>query len=247
MSKSKKIGLELCKLSELLWTYGLCKDISPLETAGNSCISKSTDDVWRYNLNKIVFSADDANGRIPAKSEDIQVSLSISILGKHYNDDEDVSNPLETLEFNIEVEGSYLNEKTDKVEDLYSAWHLDRHISSPQDGTTKYSHPLYHLAYGGNKMELKGEEFGISLIMPSPRFLYPPMDAALGIDFILQNYKEQKSIKKLIDDPSYIEIMRNSQKRLWKPFFSSIYSFWNAASHKTTVDFAASKLLPLYY
>lgn len=246
MSESKNVGYDLLSLAGLLKQYGLCKDTTPLVTAGQSCISKSNGKRWLYNLDKIVFQADYASGCIPDKTENIQVSLSLSICGV-LPDDEVLSNPLERLEFNFEIEGLYENEKTQNIDELFGAWHLDKHITEPGSGTSKFSHPLYHLAFGGYRMEAKAGEFGIALIMPAPRLLYPPMDAALGIDFLLQNYVEQKNITKLICDPEYIRIMRASQKRLWRPFFCSIYSHWNAQHFTTTPDFGPTQLLPLYY
>ncbi|AYB31987.1 hypothetical protein [Chryseolinea soli] len=250
MSESKTIGFDLIKLAELLRKYRLCKDTTPLNNAGQSCISKSNGDRWLYNLDKIVFTADYASGCIPGKTEEVQVSLSLSICGVLSSQDI-LRNPLEKLEFNFEIEGYVVKENEEGViiDELFAAWHLDRHITSEgaDDGITKFSHPLYHLAYGGYRMEAKGNAFGISLIMPAPRLLYPPMDAALGIDFLLQNYVEQKNIAKLVIDPDYVRIMKNSQERLWRPFFCSIYSHWNSQHFTTSPDFSPLKLLPLYY
>lgn len=246
MAESKSIGYDLLALAALLRRYGLCKDTTPLETAGQSCISKSKGNRWLYNLEKIVFQADYASGCIPGKPQDVQVSLSLSICGI-LADDDTLINPLEKLEFNFEIEGLYENEKTQNIDNLFGAWHLDKHITAPGNTAPTFSHPLYHLAYGGYKMEAKASEFGIALIMPAPRLLYPPMDAALGIDFLLQNYVEQKNIAKLIRDPEYKRIMQNSQNRLWRPFFCSIYSHWNSQHFTTTPDFGPSQLFPLYH
>jgi hypothetical protein len=246
-SENKSIGSDLCNLSILLQNAGLCNDIGPLQSAGNSCISKANTTTWGYTLQKIVFIADEVGGRMASDSTDITVSLSIEIEGRT-PDSLDIINPLSKLSFDIEIDGWRINEKMDVIENLYAAWHLDRHIFDQEDAKTKYSHPLYHFTFGGNKMENKGHDaYGTALILPSPRLCYPPMDAVLGIDFILQNYIHKDKIKKLIEDPKYTEILQNAQTRIWKPFFCSIYSHWNKESYTIDTDFAPVKLFPLYY
>lgn len=241
------IGTDLCKLAVLLIRHGLCQNVAPLQNAGQSCISKSTSLKWMYNLDKIVFEADEVGGRLPIDAEDISVSLSIKKIEGVYSTSGEIINPLSQLFFDIEIDCYRLNSETSEVEGLYASWHLDKHLTTPGDGKTKYSHPLYHFTFGGNKMEEKALMYGNALIMPSPRFTYPPMDAILGIDFILQNYLSKDKISKLIIDPEYIQVVRNSQVRLWKPFFTSLYSFWDEKAFKISSDFSPVKLLPFYY
>jgi hypothetical protein len=95
-------------------------------------------------------------------------------------------------------------------------------------------------------MEERGNDFGNSLILPSPRFCYPPMDAVLGINFIIRNYLHKTKIEKLVRDPEYYQILKRSQERLWKPFFCSLYSYWNIGEFAVTSDFAPEKLFPLF-
>ncbi|MGV3530573.1 MAG: hypothetical protein ACO1OO_16850 [Flavisolibacter sp.] len=245
--ENKDIGSELCKLAVLLQDYGLCRDIGPLQRAGNSCICTATDTSWSYKLEKIVFSADEVGGRLAADTTDITVSLSVEIEGRVLETTQ-VYNPLNKLLFDIELDGWRPNVSVNDFEFVYAAWHLDRHIVDATDAKTKYSHPIYHFTFGGSKMEAKGHDiYGNSIIMPSPRLLYPPMDAVLGIDFILQNYIHKDQLKELFLDPEYVEILKNAQIRIWKPFFSSIYSHWDTASCSVEPDFLPTKLFPLYY
>ena len=90
------------------------------------------------------------------------------------------------------------------------------------------------MTYGGNRLEGRGvDNFGASLILPSPRIAYPPMDVILGIDFILQNYFPLDKISKLLDESKYREIVFNSQQRLWKPYYISLSSVWNTLAGAT--------------
>jgi len=243
--ENKIVGTDLCKLATLLYDYSICGNTSPLNNAGQSCISTATDKLWRYTLEKLVFNVDPVGGRIPSDSEDITVSLSIKIEGVKL-ESEQIENPLNNLFFDMEIEGSRSNEHSQDIDSLYACWHLDKHINTSADGKTKYLHPLYHLAFGGSKMEARGNVFGNSLILPSPRFCYPPMDAVLGINFIIRNYLHKDKIEKITADPEYYQILKRSQERLWRPFFSSLYSYWNIGEFVVTPDFVPEKLFPLY-
>lgn len=244
----KQIGRDLIKLANLLSHYGLCNDTGPLHKAGSNCMVNATDTTWWYSLEKIVFSADEVNDMIANDCCDISVSLSMELIKGQFRKDGKTINPLSDLYFDLEVDGFRLNPTTDGIDPLYSAWHLDRHIFSAGDPKAHYSHPLYHLTFGGNKMIAKGHDtYGNAIIMPSPRILYPPMDAVLGVDFILQNYKTKGTIKKLVEDPEYKEIIVKSQERIWKPFFCSVYSHFNKGIDTFEDDFGPLKLMPLYY
>lgn len=246
MSKSSQIGRDLITLAEKLDKYKICKDVSELHTAGASCISTKTRNEWRYNLSRIEFSADEASGRIPDECEDIRVSLSVTISGRQ-DSPPTIFNPINTLLFDIEINGMVKNEEKDCYEELYSSWHLDRHQYDEESGNPTFSHPIYHMAYGGYKMENKPEITGKCIIMPAPRLIYPPMDAALGIDFILQNFKSSSSLREILADSDYRRIMINSQQRLWKPFFQSVHSFWSNTPPEIEAYFTPDDLLPLYF
>jgi len=244
VDRSKEIGIDLINLAGVLRKYPVCSDPHPLDAAGSYCLSKSRQPNWSYKVGKITFDADLVTGRIPFDCTDIKVSLSIEISGNKDEQNGRIINPLNSLQFDIEIEGKVSPEEDGDPIDLFSSWHLDRHIYGPNDNVPSYSHPLYHLAFGGIKMEPMQNEYGKSIILPAPRIVHPPMDAVLGIDFILQNYKNKVAIKELIGDSDYRRIVSNSQKRLWKPFFESIYSHWNPSSFNIHDEFSPKKILP---
>ncbi len=245
--ENKEIGADLCKLSALLQTYKLCGNIDPLQKAGSYCLATATENKWGYTLEKIVFIADEVGGRMAADTTDITVSLTIDIEGT-VQESNDIYNPLKKLFFDIEIDGWRVNSSINDLDFVYSAWHLDRHLIELGGLKTKYSHPLYHFAFGGEKMEAKGHDiYGNSIILPSPRLLYPPMDAVLGIDFILQNYIHKDQIQPLVEDPEYIEIVKKAQERIWKPFFCAMYSYWNKGAYNVDSNFTPLMLFPLYY
>lgn len=252
--ESKSIGSDLCSLARLLVQYGICIDTSSLENAGQSCLHLQEDTAWRYELNKISFEINKVGGMIPSGAYDLSVSLSLNIIGGTANVGVGIWDPLEKLVFDIELEGFRDNISQDDLVELYSSWHLDRHIGKEGDGRNKYSHPMYHFTFGGNKMEDKGDVFGDCLILPSPRIAYPPMDAVLGIDFLLQNYLHRDKISDLISDPEYINIVKRAQDRLVKPYFFSIVSFWNETLFENEDNhiecdnqFSNKVLYPLFY
>ncbi len=243
--ENNEIAADLYKLALKLNEYGLCNDVSPLNNVAQTFIQDDAENAWKYDFQKMIFNnVDEVGGRVPSDAVEISVSMSIDIEGVTVSDDK-IVNPLKKLNLDIELDGCRLNPTTGNIDDLFCCWHLDLHIEEDGDGVTKYSHPIYHFAYGGNRMESLGDDFfGNSLVMPAPRLMYPPMDAVLGIDFILQNYFEREKIAGLISDPEYLTIVKNSQQRLWKPFFTSLSKFWENDELPIEANFNHFKLFP---
>lgn len=120
--------------------------------------------------------------------------------------------------------------------DFYACWHLDKNIKS---APPKYTHPLYHLQFGGNTM---GEDVGKVLLLGSPRIPHPPMDLFLGFHFIINNFYSSKDytwVKDILNDGEYQEIIVRAQKRMWEPYFS-------AYSGKPLQGFTQQQVFPLY-
>jgi hypothetical protein len=223
VTESKEsIGNDLEVVSQLLNHHGLGTNVQPLYTASSECKRISNDDTWSYSAIGIELYADKLPHVIPNDVCNLAIKLSVDIEGKYYQE-HNVSNPLNSIDqFDIEITG------TNAIgEGLISSWHLDKHIHQAGDGTGKLVHPEYHLTYGGHTMENCGLDFGSALILRSPRILHPPMDAILGIDFILRNYVYKEFTDGLFEDSEYLRAVANSKNRLWKGYYIALASYWH--------------------
>jgi len=156
---------------------------------------------------------------IPKEFKSVEVILSLSdevIINKMGSNR--IQDPFFKLEkFNIML---YCEKKH-----YTSSWHLDRHVSKEQEGSSSISHPIYHLTFGGYHMENlqidNSDEFGRALILRTPRIMHPPMELILGIDFIFNNFIPKSKID-LLSDPSYISVINELKKHFWLPFSLAI-------------------------
>lgn len=243
-SEIKTIGDDLCKLADILITEGICINTGSLDAAGNSCSKSASESLWGYKFFNLDFNIDEVGSSIPVGCTDLVLRFSIDIEGIPPLE-KIISNPLSKLKFDIEILGSFHDENKDEIVPLHSAWHFDKHIHKDGDALTKYSHPEYHIAFGGEKMEGK-DIYGSTLILPSPRIAYPPMDAPLGINFILQNYFNKKKNKRILNNPIYSQIIKNSQNRLVLPYAQSFISKWVNLGNTFSDDFDHKSIFPLF-
>jgi hypothetical protein len=149
-----------------------------------------------------------------------------------------------TLIFNIHLKITGYN---NQVEDfIQSAWHLDYHNPTPNKGDTlkpdKTAHPLYHLQFGGKKVDegYKNRGLGNMLHLDSPRIATPPVDIVLGIDFLLSNFLHKDYYSKIKKEPLYTDAIKYSQNAFWKPYYQKIANFWTSSSDPDAII----KLIP---
>lgn len=138
-----------------------------------------------------------------------------------------------TLDFKIELYKSKFN----KSEPRYSSWHLDKE-RNPQN--CKYTHPYYHFQFGGKKLEYLESGLGV---LSSPRIPHPPMDIILSFHFIFNNFYNNRKftfVNQILCDADYLRILKNSQERIWKDYFSA---FQTNNNHN---DYCIEKVFPLY-
>ncbi|MBO4373279.1 MAG: hypothetical protein J5826_10125, partial [Bacteroidales bacterium] len=64
-----------------------------------------------------------------------------------------------------------------------------------------------------------------------PRIPFYPMDIFLGIDFIISNFLSKDVYKELQTNDNYKAIIRNSQEKLLKPYFTVIASNWKKGAY----------------
>ena len=209
-------------IADILRAMKLCSDLSPLHKAYNKNIG-----IW--NVEKLRFTIDDIpRNTIPSVSI-LNVILDISYLESN---DKDI--PLSHYNFRIIVEG--MNTKGI----FKSSWHLDYDNKENQN----YIHPHFHITWGGEKM--KDLNLGDVILLPSPRFSYPPMDIILGIDFVLSNFVKVDLYKKIISNNQYKTAVQKSQEKYWKPYILSLAHHWcgnNCQKNKFT-DINAKHFLP---
>ena len=148
-------------------------------------------------------------------------------------------NPMLDMQLNIVIQGY------DKdANDLLSCWHFDKHDPEDDEEETKFDHPEYHFTFGGRKMwDQMNLTWGASLILPTPRFKYPPMDGILGIDFVLGNYIKKERRHPITKLPEYKSMVKRSQARMWMPYYSSISNHWTKHMHFTE-GMDLEKLIP---
>lgn len=236
--ENKIIGEDLCKFVQLLVDTEICGDIGEFYAAGQQCAKNATETTWGY-ASSVNINIDSMGSTLPNDTIDLKLKFSISIKGKTKNT-EVLYDPIEELFFDIEVMG--ISKSNGNV---FCSWHLDRHQPKNSDKLEHYSHPKYHFSFGGKKAE-ETDFYGSTLILPTPRFIYPPMDAVLGIDFIVQNYIHKNKRQALVTHSDYNSIVKKSQERLWKPFFNCILSNWQEPNKLSVEDdFHYAKLLPL--
>lgn len=226
------IASDIFDFAQLLETHSVIQDAKSLYDVSSKLQNSQNADQWTYECGNLKFSVGGAvAGSIPQSLSLTEIIFNISVTGIFTNVVDNIYfNPLVKLNFDIELEG--FRELEGKIDNYFASWHLDKHING--GNISSYIHPEYHLTFGGNKLEEKGvDNFGSTLILPSPRISHPPMDVILGIDFILQNYFPLEEISKLLDDSKYKQIVSNSQERLWKPYYLSLSTKWNTIQNTT--------------
>jgi hypothetical protein len=155
-----------------------------------------------------------------------------------------IQDPINNYRFDMMITG--FSEKKNFV----NCWHLDcdRFYDEDgelviMDGVQKFTHPLYHFQFGGEKMNIHNS--GEILLLAAPRIPHPPMDIFLSIHFILKNFYSAKEtaysfIQDLYNDEDYKFIIDRAKQRMWDPYFKGLSSDNN--NHQ---DYNISKLFPL--
>jgi hypothetical protein len=224
------VSSALILLSKELKKAKLCNDTKPIDNAVSELNSrKDKAGYWGYNLQKLVFNnISTPRGTMPNNIKTLQIVLSVEIHEQGLKNDE-IYNPVivdpkkgieKNYNFSIEISGYSDQNK------VLSHWHLD----FDSDGNNEYIHPDFHLTFGGNAMKAEGEDenqvFGKILLVPSPRLPHPPMDAILGIDFVIKNFVQKNIANAITSNSQYRSAIKSSQERLWRPYMLSTTRHW---------------------
>ncbi|MFF5384326.1 hypothetical protein [Pedobacter suwonensis] len=142
---------------------------------------------------------------------------------------DNLNDPFTNLSFRSLMKGT--NTKTNKVH--YLSFHVDRHNGAK----TNEVHPLYHLQYLQNAKSKPKDEFdhGESLQLDIPRMMHFPMELILGVSFLLSNYAPLQYAK-LVKDRQYINLCREYQHRVWRPYINSLENYWTTPLNQRIWD-----------
>jgi len=217
--RNRNLSTDLRIIGKALFDEGLCVDISPIEVV----IGKLQKNKNVYNLEKLKFNIANVPNNTRPNVSWLEIFLDVQI-AENICDENKICNPLNTYHFSIEISG------TKGVNKIHSSWHLDFDNSTESN----YVHPSFHLTYGGKIM--KETDLGNVLLLPVPRIPHPPMDAILGIDFILSNFVEKKRYDK-IRTSQYKAAIQHSQQQFWKPYILSLANHWCNSKHCLHFDF----------
>jgi hypothetical protein len=219
-----EIARQLDMFAELLVRNQIVLDASPLNKAAAQCRMNNTTGKWKYSLENLLFRRLGEFKTFQNKFDIQNASLELSVVIEGSCDEPNENDPLNTLVLDIVITGMYEGEED--ADSACAAWHLDRHIYDENSEEPEFAHPIYHFSFGGLHLEKTQNPLRTSvLLVDTPRLAHPPMDAILGIDFVLTNFMGL-SISSVRSDTFYINTVGTMQHRLWKPYVNSLQSFW---------------------
>lgn len=244
-SKAKAFRLEraseLEQFARVLSKSGICDSNQIYQAVGQlrdfNYIPKieQTDEVnydfWGYDIGNIVFYFENPpKHTYPENATNLSLTLSVRLIAD-YKEFLEICDPYRHLEFNIVINGSYCNNDNKQSYELITSYHLDRHLFKEGDNDPEDCHPIYHLQFGGRKLDKRYKDFGNALILDAPRIVHYPMDIILGIDFVLSNFFSN-AWRRLRRDGEYVNLVRDYQSYFWKPYAHSNASHWKPFTEK---------------
>jgi hypothetical protein len=223
----KSRATELRVLQDVLQTYDVITDPSPLEQAVRMCVAKDGGSEWRYSFTNLMFrlTLDELRHTRPQGVEQLTVSLSVDLQGECV-EDKAPTDPFSHLGISIVTQGN-----DEKNKSFISAWHLDRHEANQTP--SPLVHPCYHVHYGG-KAILKLDanfDYGSHLLLETPRLAHLPLDGVLAVDFVLSNYMPKTWHKLRDEEARYNDIVYEAQKRCWYAYMMAMSAYWSSSDN----------------
>lgn len=198
-------------------TSGVVVNVDGLVAAANAAKRVSKRPSWEYQVSDLHLRAPMPQNALPTNCGAwLNIHVDLDISGGFEAEGTDC---ITDLVLNLRIE-------TDSRDNV-CCWHFDRHVGDDDGQQDCEAHPLYHFQHGGHAMKDHAELLGRSLLLPSPRLPFPPMDAVLAFDFILSNFAGACWFS-FRDDPVYGRLLRDAQKRHWKPYLEKLASWWHA-------------------
>lgn len=163
-----------------------------------------------------------------------KLDLFLTLRYEYHFNQTDIEKTIKEYDLDLQIKGVQKNATSQH----FFEWHQDIQPKK-QNGSKKYQfiHPFYHFHAGGSFLKQKGP--GSLLQLSSPRIPHPPMDIVLAVNFILCNFYSthetglQKQMK-ILDDPSYQELVERAARRVYKPYYDEVSN-----------DVTKSKFVPL--
>ncbi|PLC07469.1 hypothetical protein CY658_10990 [Variovorax sp. RO1] len=221
------VSLELSELGHILKNLGIILDDKPIQDSAQQVLG-SRSGLWYYQIDQLLIEVGGKGLKyFPTHaSGTTQCRLDMTVEGyeTRVNDDDD---PLKHNGVQIFLSSSVGAKKYN------AAWHFD---AQGARGTSHYLHPRYHMTFGGLQLfpqlsvDNGQHQMRNLLLLDSPRFSHPPLDLVLAVDFILSHFAGPKwaSARQSAD---YVQHLKRSQERLWKPYFSSAAKICAGAPH----------------
>lgn len=189
-----------------------------------------SDAFWGYHIESLIIPVEDSTLKHirPLGFSNVNIIVEIEVESQ-IDQWLKLNDPFTSLNFRSMLKGT--NAKTQKVH--YLSFHIDRH----SDKITNEIHPLYHLQYLQNAKAKPKDDFdhGESMQLDVPRMMHFPMDLILGVSFLLSNFAPS-IYTKLVEDRRYINLCKEYQQRIWRPYIDSLNNFWTTAAATWTWD-----------
>lgn len=229
-----KTLVNLLEKTGIRMSGGLFPAIKQLENKRAQIIPHNNDvkdTYWGYNLKNFFLEFDSLPRHLESNIKDLRLLFEIHLVAD-YNDFFKLIDPFKHLAFEVVLYGDYHN--------YITAFHLDRHLESANEPDA--AHPIYHIHFGGDKLEKDKRKFGQALLLDTPRLMHYPMEIILGIDFILSNYFPTvwKELKKNGD---YNTLMKKYQEYIWKPYSHAIAKHWTNYS-PSEINWSSKNICP---
>ena len=232
----KEVADRLRKFGNTLLNSGIIGDRKPFEDAALQCekgpipvvkgVNIDYSNCWGYTLSNLVFSLPKKKkadrGVFPEGASVESISISSTIIGNYTRIDY-AEDPFCHLDFNVIIKG-----KSKDGDSLLASWHLDRHLENKDDNEPDGIHPIYHFQYGGKNLKLPGDNYGNQIVLETPRLMHLPLDAVLGVDFVLANFLGSKRKHLCTQVKAYADCITELQKMLWRPYVLSIAQTWDS-------------------
>lgn len=224
MSRIQEIAKDLRALSHHLNSWDkhvrnaevLCKIFPKEKTSGvlDYMLMESTPLIFQH-IDIEPHSRPAGIEKLPKHEQKSEVTL--TAMCKERSKTKPTQDPLLGLGVNIAIQATF------KEKPHHCSWHLDRDNRNHKEN---FSHPVYHLNFGGQQMTKRGIEYPNLLLMPAPRTIHFPMEIILACDFIVHNFYSKSTHSRLTNMPGYVGLLKRTRERYWKPFANAISSEW---------------------